>query len=382
MPTFDSTSIVDGIELIESVLGSSVRTEIIDQALDGATVSEALKRLRTGMRTHSFPKRAGKLTLRSVVSGLDQRTRGEGFHVLQGWDPIARQFPEDIAPVLMLDYCARVGIRPGAGREALGILLDYYFLSILSLFAVRAWDHEDPNNALDDVTRLIRLLQGARGSRCRFVDDAETLLLLAISHYHPQDAAYDLLMRKVWQLDETHRLNVALPGAAILGSHLRWGFQHMYGRDVGRMRDDNGVDYPWLLFSVATLMRAYASSPSAGASPRPPRDELAGHLLNGLTPDPWAFTGTLPRALAGYPQEHAELRDGLRAHRDALIRDFEGDRPVPTVYTPLGFQFNFLPNAVTAMVATTLAEGAKSSISLNALLTAPEKGSVGEAATI
>jgi len=365
--------------LIESALASSVRTEIIDQALNGHTGGEGLKRLRAGMRAHTFPKRVGKLSLRGVVSRLDQRTRAEGFHVLQGWDPVARRFPEDIAPVLMLDYCARVGIRSGSEREALAILLDYYFLTILSLFAVRAWDQNDPNAALDDVTRLIGSLHGPRGSRCRFVDDAETLLLLAISHYHPEDAAYDALLRKVWQLDETHRLKVAMPGAAILGSHLRWGFRNMYGRDVGRMREDNVVDYPWLLFSVATLVRAYGASRPTGQAVDSERTQVVAHLLNGLTPDPWAFTGALPKAMSGYPVEHAEVSDQLHAHRDALMAAFESHRPDPTIYTPLGFQFNFLPNAVTAMVAITLAGEAKASIGLNRLLAAPEHGSVGQA---
>ena len=31
----------------------------------------------------------------------------------------------------------------------------------------------------------------------------------------------------------------------------------LYRRDLGRMRSDNMGDYPWLLFSVATLMEEY-----------------------------------------------------------------------------------------------------------------------------
>jgi hypothetical protein len=77
--------------------------------------------------------------------------------------------------------------------------------------------------------------------------------LSAISQYHPREHAYDDLLAKVWSLDETHRLRVALACAPSLGSHLRWGLRFMYERDVARMRDDNVVDYPWLLFSIVTL---------------------------------------------------------------------------------------------------------------------------------
>jgi hypothetical protein len=336
------------------------------------------------MRSHTFQLGSGRLKLRDAVGALDRPTRQEGFHVLQGWDPVANRFPDEIIPVLMLDYCARAGVAPGATREALRILLDYYFVSLLSLVVVRVWDHEDPNAALDEATRLVQSLQGPRGSRCQFVDDAETLLLLAISHYHPAENAYDHLLRKVQSLDDRHRLNVALPGAAILGSHLRWGFQHMYRRDVGTMRDDNVVDYPWLLFSVLTLMRAYQShtgvtGSSASTEAGIDRNGVVAHLLNGLTPDPWAFTGTIPRALAASGADHEELREALSRHGLALLADFEAHRPTTTTYTPLGFQFNFLPNALTAMVATTVASGTPSPVSLNALLSQGAGGTADDA---
>ena len=43
---------------------------------------------------------------------------------------------------------------------------------------MRAWDEGDPNANLDRVSQLIQTLNGAKGSGRRFVEDAETLLLL------------------------------------------------------------------------------------------------------------------------------------------------------------------------------------------------------------
>ena len=59
-------------------------------------------------------------------------------------------------------------------------------------------------------------------------------------------------------LDQAHQTNVALGHAASMGSHLRFGFEATYARDTVIMRDDNVTDYPWLCFSLATLMREYS----------------------------------------------------------------------------------------------------------------------------
>jgi hypothetical protein len=87
-----------------------------------------------------------------------------------------------------------------------------------------------------------------------FVDDAAGLLFVAVSHYEPDDLAYHRLLDRVWELERGPRLEVAMLTGPLFGCHLRWGFPALYQRDVRLMRDDNFSDYPWVLFSVATLV--------------------------------------------------------------------------------------------------------------------------------
>jgi hypothetical protein len=354
-------------DLLETVLNGEARGAILDAVESTPKAGDALARLRAGMRAHRFPTAASPVVMHRVVQALDQRTRREGFHVLESWDYRAHRFADDITPVLMLDRCAAAAGAPRYGRRTTAVLLDQYFLSLLGLLAVRAWDAGDPNANLDRVTRLVRALQAGGGSGQQFVDDAETLLLLAISHYHPEETAYDQLIQKVWTLDERHRLNVALACAASLGSHLRWGFRFMYKRDVALMRADNVVDYPWLLFAVFTLARQVGSGRTDGEAPE--HEPVVEALLNALAADPWAFTATAPGALHAYPAEHAEVRARLRDDARTLLGAFERHRPHTGAYSPLGFQCNFLCNTLVAMVATALSDPTPRP-SLNGLFTA------------
>ena len=330
---------------LEAVLRGSARGEILDALMPGDAPDGALARLRRAMHAHTFPTGAGSepVSLRSIVDSLDARTRREGLHVLQGWDYIAHRFPDEIAPVLMIDYCARVGVAHD-DRKSLTILLDQYFLSLLSLLAVRAWDDGDPNANLDRVTDLLRDLRGPQGSGDAFVEDAETLLLLAVSYFHPEECGYDAILDRIRTLDAAHQLRCALPCAAIMGTHLRWGLRFMYRRDVGLLRADNEVDYRWLLFSLLTLMRRYS----------PGDERVAEGLLGGLSADPWAFIGKAPAFLRGLQAEHDEFRDLLGAKKADLLRDFEALRPDAAAYSPLSFATNFLSNAAVAMVVVAL----------------------------
>ncbi len=318
------------------------------------------------MRTHAFPTARETISLRSVVDSLDARTRKEGLHVLQGWDFVAHRFPDDIAPVLLLDFCERNGALERFTRESLAILLDQYFLAVLQLFAVRVWDEGDANVNLDRISAMLADLQGENGCGHRFIDDAESLLMLAVSYYHPEEPAYDRVLAKVRTLDESHRLRFALPCASIMASHLRWGLRFMYRRDVGVMRNDNVVDYPWLQFALLTLMRAYVAGPAGEAPAAAARARIVEALMDGLSADPWAFAGQAPAFLAPVQTEHDELRSLLSGHRNALLEEFERQRPTAKNYSPLAFSCNFLSNASVAMLV--LAVGGAKHPSMNALL--------------
>jgi hypothetical protein len=266
----------------------------------------------------------------------------------------------------------------GTEREVLQILLDYYFFHLLVLCTMRAWDAEKPTAYLDRIDALIERMQGPDGSGHRFVEHAETLLILGISQFHPEEAAYDRLVEKVWALDdEARRVRFARLGTAVLAAHLRWGFGVMYRRDVGRMRDDNVGDYPWLLTAVLELLRAYDRMVERGASAEE-RDDVVEGLINGLTPDPWAFFEKAPAALRGYAADAAEFRELFARHRDALLEDFERHRPRPDRYSPIQLHFNFPHNALVAKVLIALHRGSPVNIPMDALFRSPAPGDTDE----
>lgn len=341
-------------DLVEAALAGNVRTEILDALESGGDFSRACDGLRSAMRSHIFPTRGEPLALNRAVQSLDGRAQRGGLHVLESWDYRAHRFADDILPVLMLDRSAR-GIVPLDRRRAtLAGLLDNYFFSILGLFAAQAWDEGDPNANLDRVNRLLDLLH-KDSPNARFVDDAETLLLVAVSHYHPVESAYDDLLAKIATLNDAHRLRFAFAGVAALGGHLRWGLRFMYRRDVGRMRDDNVVDYPWLVFSLVTLWRELRRLRDANIT-GPEREHVAEALVNGIAADPWLWTGSAPACLGSFRAEHAEMREDMFENHELLFEALEVLRPAPGSYSPLGFDCNFVCNTMVAMVATALAE--------------------------
>jgi hypothetical protein len=350
----------DALIIVEQTLTSDCRGRILLELSRSKDYDDALSRLRTGMRSNSFKAAEESINLESVIRRLDNRTCQEGFHVLQDWDGKAEKLNKEIIPVDMLDYVVRTRNRENSGLHVLAILLDYYFVYVLALLAMRAWDSGDANDNLDRVTRLLQVLQ-ENGSGHQFAENAETLMFIATSHFEPDDEAYDRLLDKVRTLDEAHRVRVALVDAAILGSHLRFGFNAQYARDISLMRNDNAADYPWLLFSVATLTRSYTRT----------RDgRVVEGILNGLTPDTRAFLGKPPASLLKAQSEHTELRELLLQHRQDLLADFERHRPSDKAYSPLAFNFNFPHNLFKSIVADGVFRGQPSGVSMNDLLTA------------
>jgi hypothetical protein len=264
--------------------------------------------------------------------------------------------------------------------KSLAILLDYYFLYLLALLVMRIWDEGEPNANLDRVTGLIRELQGPRGSGQRFVEDAATLLFIATSNFQPDDQAYGRLLNKVGALAERHRLSIALIGGPVLGTHLRWALTAIYERDLVRMRDDNTVDYPWLLFSATTLMRGYARLREEGGDVHV-RAHLTDALLNALSADPWTFLSSPPATLSQFAQSLTDFRMLFDRYRDDLLGEFQAHAPAPNAYSPISLQFNFPHNALVAIVVLALlASVPVPNLPLNALLARPISGAWSEEA--
>lgn len=273
----------------------------------------------------------------------------------------------DTIPVDVLNYL--IDQRGGDSFDAVvpAVLTDYYFMHVLSLMTLRAWDEGDADENLDRVDALLRLLQGPRGSGQRFCADAETLLLIATAHYEREEHGYDLLLERTRGLNQRHRATIALGHGASMGCHLRFGFEATYGRDTALMRNDNVADYPWLCFAVATLMDEYHRI-RQGSDAVLARRGVIESMLNGLSGDARAFVGAGPQSLAAHEVERRRFRDHFLQYQPDLLAEFEACRPTAETYSPLSFFFNFSHNVVKGQVVDTLLWSAPWAVSLNELL--------------
>jgi hypothetical protein len=366
-------------DAVESLLDGSGRRTVVDRVARGGGLHDALRRLRASMSSHGFEGLPSDFS--STVRRLDQRTRQDGFRVLHSWNHTRHEFTDDLVPVLMIDFFERAGVEDPDVPTTASILLDYYVLHLLALAAMRAWDTEDPGATLDRVTRLLGLLHGPDGSGHRFVGDAEALMIYALSQFHPEEHAYDRLIEKSALLPRDHQVRFARVSAAVLGAHLRWGFWLMYERDIQRMRDDNVGDYPWLLWSVTTLLRAWVELVDEPAPDGDPSDDrsverraILGSLLLGLAADPWALGGRPPSSLEPFREMYDECRALLESHGPRLLDELDAHRPSKTSYAPLAFLFNFPHNALVAALTVALLEGRPRALGLDDLFEPGDSG--------
>jgi hypothetical protein len=353
---------------LEQVLAGDARRDILAGVSASNHFTPALRRLRAAMRGHTWKVGADRIDLAEVVGKYDRRTRQDGFHVLHDWDGKADHVNDDIIPIDVLDYViARRGGDP-LDAAALAILLDYYFVHLLSLFALRIWDEGDADANLDRLNALLRMLQGPAGSGQRFVDDAETLILIATSHFEIAERGYATLLARVRGLNDAHRVRIALAHTVSMGSHLRFGFEATYGRDTVVMRDDNVADYPWLCFALMTAMQEYARLDAAGADDEDKAPVIEG-ILNGLSADARAFIGQPPSSLSGSEADRGAFRALFLDHRDALGEAFQRYKPAPEHYSPLSFFFNFSHNVLKGLVVDALLRGRAWPLSFDDMLT-------------
>jgi hypothetical protein len=358
-----------GCSLLDLALTGSTRRDLIDDLSSEATVDESLQRLRAGLRANVLNAGGRHVALERVVNAFDRETRQEGFHVLNDWDGRADHVGEDSIAVDVLNYIARLRGGDVADRTAVAILIDYYLFNILALFSLRVWDAGDPDENLDRVNQLLALLQGPEGSGQLFVRDAETLILIATSHFEVQERGYDRLLDRVRRLNTVHQTRIARGHAASMGSHLRFGFEATYARDTMVMRNDNVADYPWLCFALAAVMSEYARLRSAGA-PESARAPVVEALLNGLSADARAFVGEAPASMSRCGSDLGRFRDAFFTHKSDLLEEFELLRPVDRLYSPLSFFFNFSHNVLKGAVVDALLRSEPWALTFDDLLTA------------
>ena len=357
-------------ELLESLLKGTFRSQFIDELLRSGDFTKALNALRFSMISNTFKTAKSKFSLATLVKNWDDRTRAEGFEVFHSWNHSDHTFSTDSIPVLLIDHFTRVGVEDKDERTCLALLLDVYFFHVLALCVMRSWDDDRPGVRFTQVTQLLQQLQGSEGSGHQFVEDAETLLMIAVSQFHPSDCSYDEMVERIWALDMKIRVRFSVISSAVLGGHLRWGSRAMYDRDVERMRSDNIGDYPWLLYSLTTLTEEYVRLKKDGSTKQDRREIVQG-LLNGLTPDPWCFFQTPPPiSLDAYQEKHKHLRDLLGEYGEDLVLEFAACRPARNTYSPLALHFNFPHNLMNAILMVCLSGGSVESTSLNNLLVA------------
>jgi hypothetical protein len=387
--------------LIDTILTGDARQALVADLAAAPDCRSALERLRDSMRSHAWKAGAQHVALGRIIKEFDAQTRREGFHVLNDWDGRADRVNDDSIPVDVLNYVIALRGAERPDPAALAMLIDYYFANVLALLALRIWDTGDADANLDCVNGLLQKLQGPDGSGQPFAADAETLILLATSHFEVVEIGYEDLLARVRTLSRGHQLNIAVGHAVSMGSHLRFGFEATYARDTVVMRDDNVADYPWLCWALATVMREYAevaevaevrlkpdtpyrsSSRSAEsddgtgspASARP-TDRLAEALINGLSSDPRAFLGQAPNSLSAAEADRSAFAERFATHRSDLLDAFERYRPRDDTYSPLSFFFNFSHNVLKGTVVDALLHGRPWRVSFNDLLTSHDVGPV------
>ena len=339
---------------LESVLEGGLRRSCVDAFVNSSrTMGDALGQLRLAMRTHAWKGDGRRVSLVKAVQACDSLTQDEGFHALHDWDGIADHVNPEIIPVDVLDFVRRIRGEHPPDSTTLSLLVDYYFFHLLSLLALRAWDTDDPDRALGRIGTLTNLLQGNDGSGQPFVGDPETLLLLATSHFEPNERGYETLLDRVRGLSPERQLAVGLGHAACTGSHLRFGFQATYAQNTEAMRKDNFADYPWLHFAADAVLREYEQRGGA---------QMVEALFNSLTAD------------ASWLLDSAPFRDRLRGLLPQLLPIFQELEPLDQEYSPLSLFFNFSHNVLKGTIIDAVLRGDAWTVSFNDLLTGPSGG--------
>ncbi len=358
-----STSVFSELaDQLETILEGTLRREYVDGLTSAsATLGDALGQLRQAMRTHTWSGAGRREVMAKAVHECDRSTSDEGFHALHDWDGIADHVNPEIIPVDVLDFVRRV--RGGAQPDtaALSILIDYYFFHLLSLLALRAWDTDSPDDALGRVGTLVELLQGEYGSGQPFVSDPETLLLIATSHYEPDERGYDSLLDQVRELSPRRQLAVAVGHAASMGAHLRFGFQATYAHSTEAMRDDNVADYPWLHYAADVVLQEYERQTGGGDS-GPPLGSVAEALFGSLTADTSSLLDSGP------------FRERLSPLWEPLRTAFAALEPLGDQYSPLSLFFNFSHNVLKGTIVDAVLRGDAWTVSFNDVLTGASGG--------
>ena len=163
------------------------------------------------MRSHVWTIDEREFDFARAIEKLDRKTRQIGFHVLHDWDGIADRVNDDTIPVDVLHYLIdRRGEEPASAAR-------WPCCSITT--SCTCWrccrcasgTRAMPTRTSTVWTSCCDLLQGPDGSGQPFATDAETLLLIATSHYEMYERGLCSPARATCGRSTTrHQTNIAL----------------------------------------------------------------------------------------------------------------------------------------------------------------------------
>ncbi len=338
-------------ELMGPVLNGPARGDIVAAAARAPRMPDALAAIADGVASHVFHTSQGTIRFAKLIERYDGLARAEGFHAMHERDGASDGVSPDSIPIGVLNYIAALRRNDATDHRVLAILLDYYFMHVLALMSLRIWDDGDANANLDRLGHLLAALQGPQGSGHRFAGDAETLILIATSHHEPDTRGYDLLLERVRTLNPAHQLRIALGHAGSVGCHLRFGYEATYAKHAELMRRDHAADYPWLRFSLMTLIAGFKAH-AAEAD----RAAIAEALIGGLSADPAQLLS------------ESALAEAFEPHRAELLARFETCRPADAAYSPLSLFFNLSHSVLKGAVIDAMLWGEPWPVTLNDLL--------------
>ena len=278
-------------------------------------------------------------------------------------------------------------------------LFNVYVIRCLELLSMRLWDigSSSAGDRLSQVQRVLdQLSTTTPGDQPVLVRDARWLIQLAQSPATDDLGAYFDVAQKIDEtLSNADRLAIHKAGVRMAGGHLRSQIRYHATKKAVSIddqslvlitRNSNALDFALLIQELVPLLAAYEDA--AHHDDDHLRRELAGAILQGISPDPELFLNrrdllgaysmlehlfitTDSDGRVGYTpmgRRHVQLLDEYDARigrvSKALLDDCPHFRPVAGACSPYGVLYGFTSHIMEHMVLKTLQPDAVTRFSL------------------
>ena len=278
-------------------------------------------------------------------------------------------------------------------------LFNVYVIRCLELLGMRLWDSgsSSAGDRLSHVQMVLdQLSTTTPGDQPVLVRDARWLIQLAQSPATDDLGAYFDVAQKIDEtLSDEDRLAIHKAGVRMAGGHLRSQIRYHATKKAVPIddqslvlitRNSNALDFALLIQELVPLLAAYENA--AHHDNDHLRRELAGAILQGISPDPELFLNrrdllgaysmlehlfitTDSDGHVGYTpmgRRHVQLLDEYDARigrvSKALLDDCPHFRPIPGACSPYGVLYGFTSHIMEHMVLKTLQPDAVTRFSL------------------